>query len=396
MKNKPQRYILRLIAVVLSSACLTPAAAAQSAQAAAGGGGKVTLVRVPQDGIQPQAAVDAEGVLHLVYFSGEPGGGDVYYVRREPGNEGFSTPLRINSQPGSVIATGTVRGAHVAVGKGGRVHVSWMGSRLAEPKGPGGATPMLYTRLNDRKTAFEPQRNVMQVAAGLDGGGSVAADDAGNVYVAWHGHGDKDGEAHRRIWVTRSTDEGRTFAREIPAFSEETGACGCCGMRAFADKEGKVYMLYRAATEMVNRDMYLLSSKDRGQSFQGLRLHPWKLTTCPMSTATIAQSGKRLLVAWETEGQVYFTDAASGTSSHISAPEKATNRKHPSVAGNARGETLLVWAEGTGWKKGGSLAWQVFDRDGKPTGEKGKVDGVPVWSLPTAGVLPSGEFTIIY
>jgi hypothetical protein len=394
MKGKLRRCILHLMVLTLSGFCMTHAAA-QGTQAPAGGQ-KVTLLRTPHGGIQPQATVDEKGALHLIYFSGEPGGGDVYYVRRGSGKDGFSTPLRVNSQPGSVIATGTIRGAHLAVGKGGRVHISWMGSRNAEPKGPKGATPMLYARLNDRKTAFEPQRNLIQFAAGLDGGGSVAADQAGNVYVAWHGHGDKDGEAYRRVWVTRSTDEGRTFARETGAFSEETGACGCCGMRAFADREGKVYLLYRAATNMVDRDMYLLTSKDRAQSFQGVRLHPWKLTTCPMSTATIAQSDKRLLVAWETAGQVYFTDLASDASSHIPAPDQATNRKHPFVAGNARGETLLVWAEGTGWKKGGSLAWQVYDRAGKPIAEKGKADGVPVWSLPTAVVLPGGEFTIIY
>jgi hypothetical protein len=260
---------------------------------------------------------------------------------------------------------------------------------------------MLYTRLNDQKDAFEPQRNLIRVAVGLDGGGSVAADERGNVYVAWHGRGDqvgeaREGEAHRRVWVARSSDDGRTFDRETKAFAEETGACGCCGMRAFADHEGQVHLLYRAATKMVNRDMYLLSSNDHGRSFHGKRLHPWKLTTCPMSTATIAQSEKRLLVAWETAGQVFFTDAASPVASPVSAPENATNRKHPSVAGNQRGETLLVWAEGTGWKKGGTLAWQLFDRDGKPIGEKGHADSVPVWSLPTAVVHPSGEFTIIY
>ena len=47
----------------------------------------------------------------------------------------FSTPLRVNSRPGSVIATGTIRGAHLAVGKNGRAHVAWMGSRKAAPEG---------------------------------------------------------------------------------------------------------------------------------------------------------------------------------------------------------------------------------------------------------------------
>src|SRR5688572_22947486 len=100
------------------------------------GDGKVTLIRTPDGGIQPQAAMDHKGVLHLIYFKGEPGAGDVFYVRREPGKESFSAPIQVNSQAGSVIAAGTVRGAHIAVGKRGRVHVAWMGSKNAEPKGP--------------------------------------------------------------------------------------------------------------------------------------------------------------------------------------------------------------------------------------------------------------------
>src|SRR5207244_1701344 len=108
-----------------------------------------------------------------------------------------------------------------SVGKGGRVHVSWNGSKSAEPRGPDKGAPMLYARLNDDRTAFEPQRNVMQFSGGLDGGGSVAADQKGNVYVAWHGKGSTEGEAHRRVWMARSTDEGKSFAREAAAFSQE-------------------------------------------------------------------------------------------------------------------------------------------------------------------------------
>src|SRR5262249_44499167 len=166
----------------------------------------------------PQATVDAKGVLHLIYFSGEPGNGDVFYVRSEDGGANFSRPIRVNSQPGSVIATGNIRGAHLALGKNGRAHVAWMGSGKAQPKGPSEATPMLYARLDDAGTAFEAQRNVIRAAVGLDGGGSVAADDAGNVYVTWHAPvpGAK-GEDNRRVWVARSTDEGKTFADEKPA-----------------------------------------------------------------------------------------------------------------------------------------------------------------------------------
>ena len=362
-------------------------------------GSEVTLIRTPDNGIQPQADVDDNGVVHLIYFKGDPMAGDIYYVRRTPGETSFSTPFRVNSQPGSAIAAGSVRGAHLAIGKDGKVHVSWMGSKTAEPKGPSNSAPMLYTRLNLEKTGFEPQRNIMRFATGLDGGGSVAADTTGNVYVAWHARGDREGEMNRRVYVARSEDEGKTFDREFAAFSEPTGACGCCGMRAFADRSGNVYLIYRAATESVNRDMELLVSTDRGRTFKGIRLHRWILESCPMSTVSLKANAGIVLAAWETEGQVYCAPISPDlkrSPEAVVAPGGEGTRKHPVAISSRRGKTLLVWTEGMGWKRGGSLAWQLFDKAGKPLGVKGEVAGVPVWSLPTAFETPNGDLTIIY
>ena len=64
---------------------------------------KVSLIRAPDGGIQPQAGVDAKGVVHLIYFKGEPQGGDIFYVRRKPGEEAFSPLIRVNRQAGSAI-----------------------------------------------------------------------------------------------------------------------------------------------------------------------------------------------------------------------------------------------------------------------------------------------------
>ncbi|HYE75850.1 MAG TPA: sialidase family protein, partial [Blastocatellia bacterium] len=365
-----------------------PKETAESAQ-------KITLIKTPNDGLQPQTVIDAKGVIHLIYFKGEPSGGDVFYVKKEPQAEKFSAPIRVNSQPGSVIAAGTVRGAHIAIGKNSRVHVSWMGSHMAEPKGPSNAEPMLYARLNDARTAFEPQRNLMQFATGLDGGGSVAADAQGNVYVAWHGQGETKGEEHRRVYLAKSRDEGKTFTREKPAYDLPTGSCACCGMRAFAETGGKLYLVYRTATEQVNRDMYLLSSKDGGETFQGFRLHNWKINACPMSTSSFAHGPTGTFVAWETEGQVYYS-SVNQSSAPIAAPDNTGKRKHPVIAVNSQGEMLFVWTEGTGWKKGGSLAWQLYGKDGKPNGEKGEVAGVPVWGLAAVVARPDGGFTVFY
>ena len=81
----------------------------------------VALVRVPQGGIQPDATLDSHGTLHLLYFAGEPRGGNLFYVRSTNYGQTFSTPIRVNSQEGSAIATGTIRGGQLAVG----VHRSW-------------------------------------------------------------------------------------------------------------------------------------------------------------------------------------------------------------------------------------------------------------------------------
>ena len=95
---------------------------------------EVRAQRAPAGALQPQAIIDAGGVLHLVYLKGDAKACDVFYSRREVGQSEFSTPLRVNSQPGSAMAVGTIRGAQFALGKGGRVHVVWNGSGQAAPK----------------------------------------------------------------------------------------------------------------------------------------------------------------------------------------------------------------------------------------------------------------------
>jgi hypothetical protein len=81
----------------------------------------------------------------------------------------------------------------------------------------------------------------------------------------------------------------------------------------------------------------------------------------------------------------------------IPAPGKGGDRKHPTIAVNTRGEVLLVWAEGTGWQKGGALAWQLFDAKDRPTAVRGRVPaGVPVWGLATAAARADGSFLLVY
>ena len=369
----------------------------------------VAVRRIPHGGIQPDVAADAAGGIHMVYFSGTPGAGDVFYVRSADSGATFSSPIRVNSQAGSAIAAGTIRGAQIALGRNGRVHVAWNGSDAARPKGlPNPKTgragsPMLYARLNEETAAFEPQRNLMTRTFNLDGGGSVAADDRGNVYVAWHGNAmnGADGEEARRVWIARSTDGGTTFAAERSAWDEPTGACGCCGMRIFAAPGGALHLLYRAATSRVHRDIYALSSSDRGRTFRGARRDEWEINACPMTSMALATAGPRVIGAWETDGQVYVGQVAGDAAAALppiapAAIEGAGRRKHPRLAVGRKGEILLAWTEGTAWARGGSLAWQVFSPTGVPIGASGARPGVPVWSVAAVAPTRDGGFLLFY
>jgi hypothetical protein len=357
----------------------------------------VRLVRLPPGGIQPQAAVDEKGSVHVVYFAGEPAAGDLFYAQLAADGT-FSKAIRVNSEPGSAIAAGTVRGARLAVGRSGRVHVAWNGSSKATPKAVSGSTPMLYARMNDARSGFEAQRNVVRFAVGLDGGGALAADARGRVIVAWHAGGpDSKGEGDRRVWLAESTDDGRTFARERAVSNIETGACGCCGMDGLINARGEIFFLYRSAREVLNRDSYLLASKDGGKTFRSVVMQRWGVGACPMSTYDLVESAGVVLAAWETGEQVQYARVDADTQAPtMVVPYGAQPRRHPSLAVNARGEVLMAWSEGTGWNRGGAVGWQVFDTTGKAVGPAGRAVGVPVWGLSAAIARPDGGFTIIY
>ncbi|MBU6400728.1 MAG: hypothetical protein KGS61_10440, partial [Verrucomicrobia bacterium] len=193
----PRGFKLRAAFGPFLAAALLVGASRNSASAA-----QLECLRTPNGGIQPQAVIDGQGTIHLIYFKGKAGGGDLFYVRRAAGRTNWTAPLRVNSRSGSAIAAGTIRGGQIALGREGRIHVAWNGGSGAAPARHPGA-PMLYARLNDAGAAFEPERDVMTDSAWLDGGGSVAADARGNVYVVWHAFppGNQAGEAGRAVFV---------------------------------------------------------------------------------------------------------------------------------------------------------------------------------------------------
>jgi hypothetical protein len=357
----------------------------------------VTTIRVPNSGIQPQI-LERGGIVHVLYFSGDPQRGDLMYTTSRDYGRTFATQMRVNSERGTAMATGNIRGGQMAMDGAGRVHVAWIGSSLALPRSASNSAPVLYTRLNDLGDAFEPTQHVNQASWGADGA-TVAADNTGHVFVFWHAQPPqgKD-EADRRLWIAKSADSGKSFVPEAIAFTEPTGVCGCCGTRAFVGADDTVYVLFRSATNVVHRDMYLLSSVDHS-GFRGSDIAGWDIGACVMSSEFFLQSGKDILAAWESEKQVYFGRIKPGTTDLdivIAAPGLGRNRKYPALATNKNGQILFVWTDNMAWGKGGTVEWQLYDRNLQPEAGSGKSDDVPVWSLVAAFARPDGGFVVMF
>jgi hypothetical protein len=354
------------------------------------GAANVRVEDVPERGVQPQVVVDAAGAAHLIYLKGDPARSDVRYVRREKGSKAWSTPVAVNNEPGTAVAMGTIRGAQLALGQRGTLHVVWNGASRAGGQG----SPLFYTRLEPGQTAFAPQRDLLGETRALDGGASIAANEKGDVYVVWHGKppGAGGNETERVVFVATSKDNGQTFGAPVIGNADFAGTCPCCSIKALATPTGEFVALYRAAHTLTSRELTLLDSKDAGATFKRAVLEPWNTNKCPMSSAALLPTPKGIRAAWETNGKIHSTLLGSaGAQTEIAAGMV----KHPALAINARGDTLAVWTVGTGWAKGGEVAWAMLDSSGRPTAERGKAPGVPVWSHAAAYAEPDGGFVIV-
>jgi hypothetical protein len=361
----------------------------------------VKVVRLPQGASHPQA-VTCRGELHLVYFLGDPGGGDVFYVRStQPDGVDFSRAVRVNSHPGSASVADPGSGVQLMADRAtGQVDVVWSG-----PAGPGrgGDGPVYYARLLPKASSFEPQRNL---GAKSGGRGPAIAAHVSLVCVFWHAPAPEKQDGNRMVWLAKSLDGGKTFAKPKTVSPKEISVCPNCPLCATDTNPGMPVVVYRGATDPAHRDTYLLYEgfweKPRSEAgwfndkFHNVKLHAWKTSTCPATTAAVLEVHNGYLAAWETEGQIYFSRIPGCTGKFappVAAPGKGGRRKHPALGFNGR-YTALAWIETAG--KECSVCWQLFDHLDQPGLERSEAHGALPGSRPAVVPTQWDRFLVIY
>lgn len=352
---------------------------------------QVKVESLPEPGLQPQVVVSPAGVVHLVYLLGDPKACDVRHTTRRVEGGDWSPPVTVNSEPRSAIAIGTIRGAQIALGKNDSVQVLWNGSTAGRSE-PMRQAPLLHARLAPGAKTFSAQQNLMAETTALDGGASIAANASGRVTVVWHAApAGAKGEAERLVFARNSSDDGLTFAAPEPLNAASPGVCACCSLRAHLAGDGTLNVLYRGAPEPASRGMILLTC--RAGATRQTRLDDWQVALCPMSSASLLPIGRPLRAAWENNGRI-VTGILGGPPAE---PRKIGpgNAKHPALAQNAQGQTLVASVLGSGWNKAGSLHWDLLDAREQVT-DSGKGDKLPLWSHPAAYTRPDGSFVVLY
>lgn len=312
---------------------------------------RVTTASVPTVGRPVVARADAGGTIHLLGDS--PDGPK--YARSTDGGVTFSAGIPVVT--GGTPAAGLEYSAwDMAVGKGGRVHVA-MATNAWKLKLPQEEWGYFYAHVDPGSTAFSPVRNINKKPSE---GFSLAADDKGNVTACW---------LSDRLYANVSRDDGEAFGPSVE-IDPHYNPCNCCTTSAAYGEDGKLAVLYREETNN-ERDMYLvLWDQSRGAATRTrVSRTPWKIDGCPMTYYAVSRGRGGFAAAWPTRGRIYLARLDSrgepSVPAEIETPGRSGMRTGLLAVPAPDGRTLVAW------KKDDRLGWQLYDAEGRPSGEPG-------------------------
>ena len=300
---------------------------------------QVRIVHADKQSGVPDAEVDSSGVIHVAYVAGE----NAFYRQSADGGKTFSTPIQINSEPGTVHPSNSYRGPDLALGKNGRVHVIWYVNAY-QRKLPQDHWGVFYAHIDPGQNSFSPARNLNHKPSDNY---SLAANAKGEVDVVWMAG---------KLFLTSSNDNGDTFSSAQSI--DIADPCECCASRALLEGD-KLIIAYREKANNV-RDMHLLT-REPGKPFSKQRLSSteWQINSCPMTGTSLTLSKDSIASAWETKGEIFFTTLNS--TALAPTETKATRRgKWPVALRSADGSQFVSW------KDGNTVNWQIYDQNGSP------------------------------
>ena len=312
---------------------------------------KLTTDRPVRAVVGPSVWIDGEGRISLAWMEEDKEIRRVLYARTEQPGGPIGDPVIVN-QPAEVPYSRQEAPALAVVGDD--VFLTWA---LTHPKltpGKPFSNELRLSRSTDGGRTFLPSILVNddeQVIGHSFDSIHVAPD--GVVHVAWIDG--REGKKESGTFVTRSTDHGRTVARNLKV---DENTCVCCRTALTTGPDGTLYVVWRKILPNDVRETVVARSADGGQTFTTPMIvghDQWVFPGCPHRPASIGTDRfGRLYVVWYTEGAdetpAVFLAYSDDRGETFSPKQKLNGSKgtfpdHPQMVVDPEGRLVIVWEE---------------------------------------------------
>ena len=278
------------------------------------------------DAAEPSTASAPDGSFYVAWVNHDAKQADVMIARFNGEGVQQGSAVRVNRQQGVATAW---RGDQpsVAVGPDGAVYVLWTPRVEAGDKH---GTDVYLSVSNDGGQSFVSEVKVNDdKVPNAHGMHSLAVAKNGRIYAVWlderNVHAPKPStkaeghhmESNRDVYLSYSTDGGRTFSANRKVAAE---ACPCCKTALAVAADGTLYAGWRQVLPGSFRHIAVAASNDAGTSFSQPVIvsdDHWVLQGCPVSgpSLSVDRASGNLKVVWYAAGEgnapgVYFAESS--------------------------------------------------------------------------------------
>jgi hypothetical protein len=290
---------------------------------------KIAPLQISANGVdaaEPATASAPDGTFYVAWVNHDAKQADVMLAHFNTDGVQQGSAVRVNRQQGVATAW---RGDQpsVAVAADGAVYVLWTARVEAQDKH---GTDIYLSVSNDRGQSFASEVKVNDdKVPNAHGMHSLAVAKDGRVYAVWldernvqqpmpstkaEGH---HMESNRDVYLSYSTDGGRTFSANRKVATE---ACPCCKTSLAVAADGTLYAGWRQVLPGSFRHIAVAASNDGGMNFSQPVIvsdDHWVLQGCPVSGPSLSVDGAsgNLKVVWFAAGEgdapgVYFAESS--------------------------------------------------------------------------------------
>jgi BNR repeat-like domain len=164
-------------------------------------------------------------------------------------------------------------------------------------------------------------------------------------------------EGSSGVWMSRSTNGGRSWEPNRPIYSDPT--CPCCRTAVAVGGDGAIYVAWRAILPGDIRDVVVMKSVNGGKSWNApvrARTDGWVYPGCPHAGPAMRVDARGAVhIVWWTgksgEAGVYYARSVDGGRSFTARPIAVGEQSQPAhvqLALSPAGTVLVAWDDGHG------------------------------------------------